>query len=58
MLVDIERDNKSIPAVVQATKTGMLFVFDRETGEPVFEVVERPVPQSDVAGEATSAENI
>ena len=32
----------------------MLFVFDRETGEPVFEVVERPVPQSDVAGEVTS----
>lgn len=55
MLVDIERDGKSIPAVVQATKTGMLFVFDRESGEPVFEVVERPVPQSDVPGEATSA---
>jgi quinoprotein glucose dehydrogenase len=54
MLIDIERDNKSIPAVVQATKTGMLFVFDRETGEPVFEVVERPVPQSDVAGEVSS----
>lgn len=54
MLIDIDRDNKSIPAVVQATKTGMLFVFDRETGEPVFEVVERPVPQSDVAGEVTS----
>ena len=54
MLIDIDRDNKSIPAVVQATKTGMLFVFDRETGEPVFEVVERPVPQSDVAGEVTA----
>jgi quinoprotein glucose dehydrogenase len=54
MLIDIERDGKSIPAVVQATKTGMLFVFDRETGEPVFEVVERPVPQSDVAGEQIS----
>lgn len=52
MLIDIERDNKSIPAVVQATKTGMLFVFDRETGEPVFEIVERPVPQSDVPGES------
>jgi len=51
MLIDIERDNKSIPAVVQATKTGMLFVFDRETGEPVFEVVERPVPHTDVPGE-------
>ena len=56
MLIDIDRDNKSIPAVVQATKTGMLFVFDRETGEPVFEVVERPVPQSDVAGEVTCAD--
>lgn len=54
MLIDIERDNKSIPAVVQATKTGMLFVFDRETGEPVYQVVERPVPQSDVAGESIS----
>jgi quinoprotein glucose dehydrogenase len=54
MLIDIDRDNKSIPAVVQATKTGMLFVFDRETGESVFEVVERPVPQSDVQGEATA----
>lgn len=54
MLIDIERDNKSIPAVVQATKTGMLFVFDRETGEPVYEVVERPVPQSDVDGERSS----
>jgi quinoprotein glucose dehydrogenase len=54
MLIDIERDGKSIPAVVQATKTGMLFVFDRETGEPVFEVVERPVPQSDVVGEVIS----
>jgi len=51
LLIDIERDGKSIPAVVQATKTGMLFVFDRETGEPVFEIVERPVPHSDVPGE-------
>ncbi len=35
MLIDFEREGKAIPAVVQATKTGMLFVFDRETGEPV-----------------------
>lgn len=55
MLVDIEREGKLIPAVVQATKTGMLFVFDRETGQPVFEVSERPVPQSDVPGEAVAA---
>lgn len=51
LLVDIERDGKLIPAVVQATKTGMLFVFDRETGEPVFEITEREVPASDVPGE-------
>lgn len=55
LLIDIEREGKSIAAVVQATKTGLLFVFDRETGEPVFEIVERPVPQSDVPGERTSA---
>jgi quinoprotein glucose dehydrogenase len=54
MLVEIERDGKSIAAVVQATKTGMLFVFDRETGEPVFEIIERPVPSSDVHGETNS----
>ena len=54
VLIDFERDGKAIPAVVQATKTGMLFVFDRETGEPVFEIVERPVPASDVPGEVAS----
>lgn len=54
MLIDFEREGKFIPAVVQATKTGMLFVFDRETGEPVFEIVERPVPTSTVPGETAS----
>ena len=54
MLIDIEREGKAIAAVVQATKTGMLFVFDRETGEPVFEIVERPVPQSTTPGEFAS----
>lgn len=54
MLIDFERDGKAIPAVVQATKTGMLFVFDRETGQPVFEIVERRVPASTVPGEQAS----
>ncbi|HEY0940911.1 MAG TPA: pyrroloquinoline quinone-dependent dehydrogenase [Steroidobacter sp.] len=54
MLIDIEREGKAIAAVVQATKTGMLFIFDRETGEPVFEIVERPVPRSTIPGEAAS----
>lgn len=55
MLIEIEREGKAIPAVVQATKTGMLFVFDRETGQPVFEVIERPAPPSDVVGEVVAA---
>jgi len=54
LLIDIEREGKSVAAVVQATKTGMLFVFDRETGEPVFEINERRVPPSDTRGEAIS----
>ncbi|MFL6618757.1 MAG: PQQ-binding-like beta-propeller repeat protein, partial [Povalibacter sp.] len=54
MLIDIDREGKSIPAVVQATKTGMLFIFDRETGQPVFDVIERAVPQSDVPQEKTA----
>ncbi len=54
LLIDIERDGKAIAAVVQATPTGQLFVFDRETGEPVFEVIERPVPASKVPGETAA----
>ncbi|HKE93891.1 MAG TPA: PQQ-binding-like beta-propeller repeat protein, partial [Povalibacter sp.] len=54
LLVDIDRDGRSIPAVVQATKTGMLFIFDRETGQPVFDIIERAVPQTDVPGEKAS----
>lgn len=55
VLMELERDGAAIPAVVQATKMGMLFVFHRETGEPLFDVEERPVPQGAVAGEALSA---
>jgi quinoprotein glucose dehydrogenase len=40
-----------VPAVVIGTKTGMIFVLHRETGEPLFPVEERPVPPSDVPGE-------
>lgn len=55
LLIEMERDGKAIAAVVQATKTGMLFVFDRESGEPVFEITERAVPRSDVPGEQAAA---
>jgi len=54
-LIELERNARSISAVVQATKMGMLFVFDRESGAPVFDVVERDVPQSDVVGEQTAS---
>lgn len=53
-LVTIARDGAEIPAVLQATKTGMLFVLHRETGEPLFPVEERPVPASDLIGEEAS----
>ena len=54
MLVDLERDGASIPAVVQLTKTGQVFVFERETGAPLFPIEERAVPQDAVAGEQPS----
>lgn len=53
ILVDITRDGRTIPAVVQLTKMGLVFIFDRVTGEPVFGIEERPVPPSDVPGERT-----
>src|SRR6266513_2424311 len=53
-LVTITHDGAAVPAVLQATKTGMLFVLDRETGRPIFPVEERPVPASDIPGEQAS----
>jgi quinoprotein glucose dehydrogenase len=54
-LVDIERDGQTIPALVQATKQGFLFVLDRRTGEPLFPIEERPTPPSTAEGEVTAA---
>ncbi len=53
-LIDVHRDGKTIPAVVVVNKTGLLFVFDRVTGKPLFPIEERPVPPSDVPGEHAS----
>jgi len=53
-LVDLEHEGETIPAVLQGTKTGYIFSFNRITGEPVFEIEERPVPQGGVAGEHLS----
>jgi quinoprotein glucose dehydrogenase len=50
-LVDVTIGGRTRAAVLQATKTGMLFVLDRETGVPLVPVEERPVPTSDVRGE-------
>jgi quinoprotein glucose dehydrogenase len=54
-LVTVVRDGKKIDAVAQVTKTGYLFLFDRVTGQPLFEIEDRPVPVSDVPGERASA---
>jgi quinoprotein glucose dehydrogenase len=54
-LFDIRRGGRVIPAVAQITKMGLLFVFDRVTGEPVYGVEERPVPRTAVPGEVTAA---
>jgi len=44
-------DGRDVPAVAVATKMGHVFLLDRETGRPLFPVVERPVPPSDVPGD-------
>ena len=54
ILMDINVDGRDIKAVTQITKQAFAFVFDRETGEPVWDIEERPVPQSDIPGEVTS----
>ena len=54
VLGDIEVQGVPVPAVIQATKTGMLYVFDRTKGQPLFPINEKPVPPSFVAGEQAS----
>lgn len=51
LLVDIRKEGKVIPAVVQNTKQGFVFVLDRTNGEPIFGVEERPAPQGALPGE-------
>jgi quinoprotein glucose dehydrogenase len=53
-LVSISRDGEMIDAVAQITKTGHVFVFDRETGQSLFPIQEVEVPGSDVPGEWTA----
>ena len=51
VLVDFPTANGSVPALIQATKTGQIFVLDRRTGQPLTKVEEKPVPASTVPGE-------
>jgi quinoprotein glucose dehydrogenase len=53
-LITLQRKGKTIDAVAQVTKTGYVFVFDRETGEPLFDVADVPAPASNVPGEKAS----
>ncbi|HSR06554.1 MAG TPA: PQQ-binding-like beta-propeller repeat protein [Bryobacteraceae bacterium] len=55
ILADINVDGKAIKAVALPSKESFLYVFDRVTGQPVWPIEERPVPQSDVPGEKTAA---
>jgi quinoprotein glucose dehydrogenase len=54
ILADINVNGKAIKAVALPSKEAFLYVFDRVTGQPVWPIEERPVPQSDVPGEKTS----
>ncbi|MEE2776989.1 MAG: pyrroloquinoline quinone-dependent dehydrogenase [Acidobacteriota bacterium] len=54
VLADIEVGGRRIKALAQVSKQGFTYVFDRATGEPVWPIEERPVPQTDVPGEKTA----
>jgi quinoprotein glucose dehydrogenase len=52
-LLDVVRNGRTIPVAALTTKSGYLYLLNRETGQPIFGVEERPVPKSDVPGEST-----
>ena len=52
-LFDIVRNGRTIPALGLTTKSGYLYILNRETGQPIFGVEERPVAKSDVPGEVS-----
>src|SRR5215470_11372584 len=53
-LLTVRHEGKNVDVVAQPTKQGFVFVFNRQTGEPLWPIEERPVPQSDVPGEYSS----
>ncbi len=54
LLVDLNRNGTTVPAVIIVNKTGLMFTLNRVTGKPIFDIEERRVPTSDVPGEQTS----
>lgn len=52
-LVDVKQNGRTIPALTVVTKTNMLFILNRLTGDPIYGIEERPVPKSTVPGEAS-----
>ncbi|MFT5884501.1 MAG: quinoprotein glucose dehydrogenase [Arcticibacterium sp.] len=54
-LVTIKKEGKEIDAVAQITKHGFVFMFDRESGEPIFPIDEKPIIQNNMEGDQTSA---
>jgi quinoprotein glucose dehydrogenase len=55
ILLDVNVDGKRVPGVFQATKQAFLFAFNRETGQPIWPIEMKPVPQSKVPGEKLAA---
>ncbi len=58
VLAKVERNGATVDAVAQATKSGYVFVFDRDTGKPLFDVVEREVPGSEIPGEKLATRQV
>ena len=54
MLMDLTVDGETIPALIQNTKQGLVFAFNRETGEPIWPIEDRRVIQTEVPGNYTS----
>ena len=55
ILMNLTVDGEDIPALIQNTKQGLIFAFNRETGEPIWPIEERPVIQTEVPGNYTAA---
>ena len=54
VLLDVQQNGEEVPIVAQVTKQAMVFTFNRETGEPIWPIEERPVPEGVIPGEKLS----